>query len=100
VKPRPQSGASRLRAETPAHRKVSEGGASRRQAALRRAGTDSRDFPVSAKMQLPDKNVRPIGFFESLHSLPQRLGRFGAPSQRMHKRVDINVQFDQNGSVN
>jgi len=29
---------------------------------------DSRDFPVSAKMQLPDKNVRPIGFLKSLHS--------------------------------
>jgi len=41
-----------------------------RQAGTGRGFTDSRDFPVSAKMELPDKNVRPIGFLESLH-LPQ-----------------------------
>ncbi len=35
-----------------------------------RGREDSRDFPVSAKMRLPDKNVRPIGFLKSLHSSP------------------------------
>ena len=36
----------------------------------RRGFTDSRDFPVSAKMRLPDKNARPIRFLKSLHSSP------------------------------
>jgi hypothetical protein len=39
--------------------------------AAHRAGLpDSRDWKVSAKMQLPDRNVRPIGFLKSLHSSP------------------------------
>jgi hypothetical protein len=35
--------------------------------------TDSRDFPVSAKMQLPDRNVRPIGLLKMLRR-PRALG--------------------------
>jgi hypothetical protein len=32
---------------------------------MERGFTDSRDFLVSAKMQRPDKNIRPVEFFEA-----------------------------------
>jgi hypothetical protein len=44
---------------------------------------DSRDFPVSARIQLPDKNVRPIAFLKSLHSSP--LIPPGLDSRELHK---------------
>jgi len=46
---------------------ISEG---KRPALQRGRFPDSRGFPASAKMRLPDKNVRPIGFLGWLLSSP------------------------------